>query len=148
MNRRTALSALAAATVPLACLSPARAECESPMREKGVTLTHPKVLAVKFHADWCGSCKTIEPRFRDLHDKFDGKQVAFVTLDVTNRTKSLQAEMLAARLELDHTWKRPEPDTGFILVIDAQSGAVRDKLTKKHCIKQMSSAIDDALGRA
>lgn len=30
----------------------------------------PQIIAVKFHADWCGFCKAMSPVFTDLENKF------------------------------------------------------------------------------
>ena len=37
----------------------------------------PKIIALKFHADWCGFCKAMGPIFTDLQNKSDGKPVLF-----------------------------------------------------------------------
>ncbi len=31
----------------------------------------PKIIAIKFHADWCGYCKAMGPVFEELQAKYD-----------------------------------------------------------------------------
>ena len=90
----------------------------------------PTVIAVKFHADWCGSCKVIAPAFVDLANKYDGEPVLFVTFDLTNRTTTAQAEYLAAALGLSKVWSKHAPKTGYVLLIDTQTNKVVDTLTR------------------
>jgi thiol-disulfide isomerase/thioredoxin len=105
----------------------------------------PDVMAVKFHADWCGSCKTIAPMLSDLKNKRDGEPVLFVTLDLTNQTTTAQAALMASALGIDKVYDKHAPKTGYVLLIDAKTKKVVDKLTKKQTMKQMNAAIGDAL---
>ncbi|MCG8417780.1 MAG: thioredoxin [Proteobacteria bacterium] len=106
------------------------------------------LMAVKFHADWCGSCKVIGPHFTNLGNKFDGKKVLFLTLDMTNESTQRQSEYLASALGLGKVWKSHAPKTGYILLIEPKSRQIVGKLTKKDDFKAMSTAIDRVLARS
>ena len=82
--------------------------------------------------------------FTDLQNKFDGKPVLFVTLDFTNRTTRYQAELLASALGMGAAYKA-NPGTGFILLLDGQKRDIVARLTSKQTLKEMSTALDDAL---
>lgn len=103
----------------------------------------PKLLVVKNHADWCGSCKVIEPHFVDLQNKFDGKEVLFVTLDFTNETTSNQADLLAARLGADEKLTSNRK-TGFISVLN-ESGEIVETFTKNDSLSVMSKSLASLL---
>lgn len=105
----------------------------------------PELIAVKFHADWCGSCKAMGDVFTDLTNLLDGQPVLFVEIDQTNRTTAAQAEYMVAALGAGELWADYGGKTGFILVVDADSKAVVAKLTKEHGVKDMAKAIKDAL---
>ena len=105
----------------------------------------PRLIAVKFHGDWCGSCKKMGPVFSDLQNKLDGSPVLFVELDLTNNTTKHQAQMMAAALGLTKTYLE-NPGTGFILLIDAASKKVTARLTADMTFKEMSAVIQDRIG--
>lgn len=104
----------------------------------------PALIAVKFHADWCKSCKIMGPAFLDLQNKLDGTSVLFVELDFTNRTTQHQTNLLASALELSDVTAE-NSGTGFILVFDAESKEVKEKFTKERTVKEMATAIQTHL---
>ena len=46
------------------------------------------LYAITFHADWCGSCKALEPLMSKARGKadLDNENVLFITLDLTDAT--------------------------------------------------------------
>ena len=100
----------------------------------------PDLLAVKFHADWCGSCKKMGTVFEDLRNKYDGKSVLFVTLDLTNGTTRSQAEYLASALGFGDVYAQ-NAGTGFILLLDGKSRQQLAKLTADQNIKAMGAEL-------
>ncbi|MDA8019294.1 MAG: thioredoxin family protein [Thermoanaerobaculia bacterium] len=100
----------------------------------------PELVAVKFHADWCGSCKRMGPVFEDLRNKYDGQPVLFVELDLTNGTTRAQAEYLAAALGFGEVYAANQ-GTGFILLLDGESRQEVAKLTADQDIKAMGKQI-------
>lgn len=104
----------------------------------------PKIIAVKFHADWCGFCKQMGPVFTDLQNKFDGEPVLFVTLDFTNGTTRHQAELLAAALGIGPVYQANQA-TGFILLLNGKTRDVITRLTSEQTFKEMSAALEEVL---
>ena len=128
----SAMKWLAAASTILALLLPVAVLDAAP--------SQPEIVAVKFHADWCGSCKRMGPVFEDLRNKYDGKPVLFVELDLTNGTTRSQAEYLAAALGFGDVYAQNQ-GTGFILLLDGESGKQLAKLTADQNIKAMGAEI-------
>ncbi|MEM1205304.1 MAG: thioredoxin domain-containing protein [Acidobacteriota bacterium] len=125
---------LATATLVLALLLPAS------LVTAATAPAAPDVIAVKFHADWCGSCKRMGTVFEDLRNKYDGKSVLFVELDLTNGTTRNQAEYLASALGFADTYASNQ-GTGFILLLDGKSRQQITKLTADQNIKAMGAEI-------
>ena len=100
----------------------------------------PDLVAVKFHADWCGSCKRMGPVFEDLRNKYDGESILFVELDLTNGTTRTQAEYLAAALGFGDVYAQNQ-GTGFILLLDGKSKQQVAKLTADQNIKEMGAEL-------
>jgi thiol-disulfide isomerase/thioredoxin len=101
--------------------------------------SQPKIIAVKFHADWCGACKAMGSVFTDLRNKLDGEPVLFVELDFTNATTRHQAMLLASALGISPALKE-NPGTGFILLFDKKR-QVTGKHTSRQTLKEIAAAI-------
>lgn len=103
--------------------------------------TSPKLLVVKFHADWCKTCRAMGPVFEDLQNKIDGGNVLFVKLDFTNNKTKNQAVLLGAQLGIADVLSQNDRRTGFVLVIDAKSKKVLQKLGVDDDVDEMESKI-------
>ncbi len=106
--------------------------------------SEPEVIVLKFHADWCGSCKAMGPVFEDLTNKLDGQAVLFHKLDFTNNTTKHHAVMMASALGMSKILKENQ-GTGFILLIDADSKKVLHKFTKEDGLTVIAAKIKEQL---
>ena len=46
-----------------------------------------RLAAVMVYADWCGSCKVLDPRINAIRENNQFDQTAFITLDYTSKNK-------------------------------------------------------------
>ena len=107
-----------------------------------------QVIAIKMHADWCGSCKAIGTSFEELQEKFDTKPVLYVTLDHTRDYQRQQSLFLLQGLGLDQSLASHAGKTGFILLVDADSKQVLAKLTREHSFKEMGAKLAEVVDSA
>ena len=135
MKTRTKLPVLFLALALLAALLPASLQADA---------NEPQVIAVKLHADWCGSCKKMGTAFEDLSNKFDGKPVLFVTLDRTNNTTRHQSDLLASAIGAGKI-AADNPGTGYVLLLDGKSRKVLGKLTADLSVKEMGKKLQGVL---
>jgi thiol-disulfide isomerase/thioredoxin len=105
----------------------------------------PAVIAVKFHADWCGFCKSMGSVFEELQAKFDTQPVLFITLDHTREFNRKQSAYLAQSLGLNKVWAEHGYKTGFILLIDGKSREVLATLTHQQNLKEMGASLLEAV---
>lgn len=91
----------------------------------------PERIAALFYADWCGSCKVLDPKVEEAKAKLaEDTKTLFVTFDLTDDTAKAQSAMLAEALGLGSIYKAHGGKTGFMLVVDADDKSVLHKLTK------------------
>lgn len=101
------------------------------------------IVALKFHADWCSSCRRMGTVFEDLATVAEDEPVLFSRLDLSDRSTRKQARYLMTMLRLEEVWNQggAGKKTGFILLVDASTGKVLGKLTDDDDLKQMKAAL-------
>ena len=101
----------------------------------------PKVIVVKYHADWCASCKELDEQLPDLRKALNGEPVLFLKLDLTDADTSRQAEMLMTTLGLREDWKNMGGGTGLVNVIDTKSKKRVAQLDVTQSAEEMTEII-------
>ncbi|TVR52128.1 MAG: thioredoxin [Puniceicoccaceae bacterium] len=91
----------------------------------------PEAVALIFHADWCGSCKAMEPVIKEARQELGDARALFVTLDLTNDETRRQAELLAAALGLGDIYAERGGRTGAMLVVNRATGKVVETVTRE-----------------
>jgi len=104
----------------------------------------PEVMVVTMHADWCGTCKRLEPKLSAVRDALHDQPVLFMKLDLTDDRTRGQAEYLAALLEIDAAYQTYGDKTGFALVVNTETREVVDRLMVDDDQDAMARKIDAA----
>ncbi len=105
-----------------------------------------RVLAVLSYADWCGSCKALDPKVQAVQDanSFDG--VAFAKIDYTSRSsEAFFAD--AETLGIGDTMRATFGDTiktGKLYLVNLETGAVISTVDKSMDEAAIAAAITDA----
>src|SRR6266849_9686807 len=105
----------------------------------------PKVLAVLFYADWCSSCKELEPKLNKVKRDFEGKPILFTRFDLTDDFTNDQAARYAALLGLEKYYTDNAGKTGYMLLIDSQSKKVLGRINKQDSSEAMKATLTSAL---
>ena len=144
-HRRALVALFAVAAIGLSGLAVAEADAEKESPKPKTS--SPELIVLKFHADWCGSCRTMGPIVEDLQNKMDGDPVLFLTLDLTNRSTRMQAEYLVDSLGLSDAWvgHGGGKATGFLLAVDAETHQPVGVFKKNHTMKQMAAALSESI---
>lgn len=84
----------------------------------------PKVLAVLMYADWCSSCKVLDPKLQAVRPEFDQSEILFLRFDFTDEGTAFQSHMLAQTLGLSELYKRNGGRTGYMVLVDRTTGEI------------------------
>lgn len=106
---------------------------------------HPdvKYYAVTFYADWCGSCKILDPAISQAREsaELDKSDILFVTMDFTDKETIHQSLMLSKALGLSEYVKKAGSKTGYMVVLDANSMAELKRFDKTNDSDAIQSAL-------
>lgn len=110
--------------------------------------TEAQTKAVLIYADWCGSCKILDPRIEAVKEsgEFD-KSVEFVKLDYTARDKDAfykAAKEAGVKKAVYSAFEAKGVKTGLLFIVSADGTEILDTVTKKHSEKEIAEAISAA----
>lgn len=116
----------------------------SPKASSSNTLSAPRLVALKLHADWCRTCQKGETQIAKVKKEMADESVLFLTFDLTDENTKRQSAYLASMLGMERLWKDANRRVGKMLLIDPKSkrevgvvnlarGAteIRDSISKK-----------------
>jgi len=92
-----------------------------------------KTKAVLIYADWCGSCKVLDPKIEKVKSMGGVPGVDFVVLDYTNKdAETFYAQASEAGVEeAVRTYLEGTIKTGQLLLVDMDDQEIRGKVTKE-----------------
>lgn len=107
-------------------------------------LRAPKIIAARFHADWCGECSRFAPNFGKLVAGSSDAPILFVTFDMTNEVTRRQSEYLASLLGLGQVWSAQGNRVGVIQLLDADSKRILASVPVSDGLAKVRKAVKKA----
>jgi thiol:disulfide interchange protein len=89
--------------------------------------------AIIFYADWCGSCKVLDPNFEQAQndESLIQKNVEFIKLDLTNAKTSKLASEKSSSIGMSDYYEQNNGKTGYVLLRNSITGENLGKITKE-----------------
>ncbi|MEL6614289.1 MAG: thioredoxin domain-containing protein [Bacteroidota bacterium] len=88
----------------------------------------PQVYAVVFTADWCPSCKVLDPKLAAVTDDLAAMGVEVIALDLTDAASRRRAKAEAIGGGYGEVYAQHEGATGFALLLSAETKEVLDRI--------------------
>lgn len=110
----------------------------------------PELISLRFYADWCGHCRTLDAKLDEVKAEFKDKPVLFTYFDITDNDKIKQAGYLAAQLGVGEAFEEYGNSTADMVLIDPKTGNVKDHIThevsKDDLRQRIAAALDGEPG--
>ena len=107
-----------------------------------------KVTGLLFYADWCGSCKVLDPKLDAVTPEFSHQPILFTRVDLTNDETTAHATRYANYLGLGNIYAEYEGRTGFMLLVDAKSKDILGRLTRNESKDDIRTMLTEVLAKA
>lgn len=122
----------------------------SQSEEAQVVEAKPAVYGILMYADWCGACKALDPKIAQAREEadLDSEDILFMRWDLTDETTKHQTLMMASVLGLNKVYAANAGKTGFMLLVDAETGEKLELLTTKYGPTEIADKIQNSIEAA
>ncbi len=101
----------------------------------------PKLMLVKFHADWCPKCKALETPWAAATQDMVADDILFVRLDRTDKKTSRQSAFHMAALGMPEAWAKYSRQNGLMVLFDTETGEELHVFSGASADKSVTEAI-------
>ncbi|MGB0908264.1 MAG: thioredoxin domain-containing protein [Maricaulaceae bacterium] len=106
-----------------------------------------RTKAVLVYADWCGSCKVLDPKVKKVKAAGAVSGIEYVTLDYTDKNPEnffAQAEAAGVKMAVKD-YRGDKVKTGQLLLVDLDDQKVIGKVTKSLDHAEIIAALQEAV---
>lgn len=104
-----------------------------------------KNYGLLFYADWCSACRVLEPKLTAVKPEFVGKPIEFITIDLTSNETAQASLAQADALGIGTVTRKNARATGFMLIVNAASKEVVDRIYANHSEQQIKEKLQRAV---
>ncbi len=105
-----------------------------------------KPVVVEIYASWCAACQNIAPTLSQLKQNYAGK-AHFVVLDVSDKSKTSQAQRKATELGLGKFFSAHKSQTGMVAIIDPATGNILAQHRNNANLEDYTSVLNSAISQ-
>jgi len=140
MRTKFTIGALTTVFMTGVFLGPALAE-----EDEGVKATEPELISLRFYADWCGFCRTLDANLDEVKKEFKDEPIWFTHVDITDEYTTQQSGLMAAQLGIGEIFEKYGNSTGDMVLIDPKTGEVKDHITHEVSKEDLRNRIAAAM---
>lgn len=124
-----------------ACLTPSALQAQSDMAPAAMVEERPRLVAARFTAAWCPQCRILEPRLDDVWPEYEDADIERVRFDFTLPHRApMRARAVEAGIEA--LYNQLEGRTGFLVLMDRETGEVLETITTEYDREDIGAALD------
>lgn len=100
-----------------------------------------KPVVARFTAEWCGSCKILEPKFQEAITQLENKDAFdLVIFDFTDDATKAKASAKAGETGLTDLYNEFAPKTGMAILVKDGKSAI--KITKTDSVEVIKAKLE------
>lgn len=107
------------------------------------------LVAVEIYADWCPSCRALDPKMNAVIASGDWGGISFAKIDFTRRDRKaffVEADALGVGEVFRDLFSRGIK-TGLVLLVDVEHKRVVDVVTQADSVAEIEARLQKAQGR-
>lgn len=138
------LTACASGDADPATDAPVAETVDSPEATMVDTAEEPAVYALVFAADWCSTCKELDPKLQPVMTASGDLPVEFVMLDLTDEVTTAEAAATAESLGAADLFEANAGKTGYVALVSSETGEVVGRILATDSEEEMTQKLQAA----